>query len=132
LGYILPRYNFSIDAEFNPRTAHIIPGYTALTVAIVNKGFRAVRLRPDKDHWKFKDRKGRWHTGITDIQYEAPERWHRLHPRARKLILYPDAVPQGYTQTFQIFVPGEVNLAGFHTLKHYNATLKKTFTFTRY
>ncbi len=132
LGYVLPGYNFSIDADYNPRTAGFFSGYTSLTVAIVNKGFHAIRMRPDKDRWKVKDRQGRWHRGILEIQYEEPLIWSRLDPRAQKIMLYPEMVPPGYTQTFQIFIPGTVNLAGFDRIKYYNATAKKTFTFTRY
>ncbi len=132
LGYVLPKYNFSIDAAYDPRTAGIIEGYTALTVAVVNKGFGAVTMRPDKDSWKIKDRGGSWHRGILDIQYEAPEQWHRLHPKAKQLMIYPTAIPPGYTQTFQLFFPGQVDLAGFDRIRYHSGDKKKTFTFTRY
>ncbi len=132
LGYVLPKYNFSIDANYDPRAASLIQGYTGITVAVTNKGLRGLLMRPDKDHWKVKDREGKWHRAILDIQYEAPEAWERLPIKARGLVLYPDGVPAGHTQTFQIFIPGTINLAGFDRIKYYSADMKKAFTFTRY
>ena len=132
LGYVLNKHLISIDAEFNPETGYIIPGYTALTVALANKSMRPFRLRPDKDRWQVRDRKGRWHKGINEIQYEAQEAWDRLHPEARRLMEYPVMVPPGYTQTFEIFFKGDLNLAGFRAIRHRNTISGKTYTFTRY
>lgn len=131
-GYVLGKYNISIDGEYNPDTGHVISGYTAVTVAIANKSFKALRLRPDKDRWRIKDRRGKWHRGINEIQYEAADAWQNLHPDAQRLMAYPLMVPPGYTQTFEIFVPGEHDLSGFRAIQHHNAILGKTFTFTRY
>lgn len=132
LGYVLPKFHFSIDGYYDARTANMMPGYTALTVAVANKGFQNIAMRPDKDVWRVKERGGKWHKAILDIQYQEPEYWQRLSPRAQQLILYPTEVPPGYTQTFQLFVPGKVNLAGFDAIKYRSGNAKKTFTFTRY
>jgi len=133
LGYVLPGYLFSIDAAYDPKIQGMIPGYTAMTVAVVNKGFEQITFRPDTDRWIIKDRDGKQHKAINDIQYAAPAAWDGLHPETRRLIAYPTVVPPGYTQTFQLFFPKEdVDFAGFIYIKHYNATAKKTFTFSRY
>ena len=133
LGHVLPGYFFSIDAAYDPSIEGIIPGYTAITVAVVNKSLKPLEFRPDTDRWKIKDRKKKWHRAVNEIQYEAPEAWESLHPEARRLISYPVLVPPGYTQTFQLFFPGDdIDFAGFYEIQHYNAGLNKTFTFTRY
>jgi len=133
LGYVLPGYLFSIDASYDPKIQGMIPGYTAVTVAVVNKGFEQITFRPDTDRWVIKDRLGKQHKATNDIQYKAPAAWDSLHTETRRLIAYPTVVPPGYTQTFQLFFPKEdVDFAGFLYIKHYNATAKKTFTFTRY
>ncbi len=132
LGYVMPRYNFSLDAEFNPRTARILPGYTGLTVAAANKDFRPLRFRPDKDKWRVRARGGKWHRALVEMQYEAPESWARLHPKVQQIVSYPDTVPPGYTQTFKVFIPGEHDLTGFLAIEFYSGVLQKKFTFTRY
>lgn len=133
LGHVLPGYFFSVDAQYDPNIQGLIPGYTAITVAVVNKSLQALEFRPDEDRWKIQDRQKKWHRAVNEIQYEAPEAWESLHPEARRLISYPVVVPPGYTQTFQLFFPGDnLDLAGFYEIQHYNAGKKKTFTFTRY
>ena len=132
LGYVMPKYNFSIDGDYNTQTAHLIPGYTAVTVAIANKGFNPILLQPDKDRWRIKDRKGKWHKAVNEIQYEAPELWEKLQDETQKMIAYPAMVPPGYTQTFSLFFPGEVNLAGFKAIEFYSASWEKKLTFKRY
>lgn len=132
LGYVLPKYNFSIDAEYSTEVALVIPGYTAITVAIANKSLKAIKLRPDKDRWRIKDRKGKAYNAINEIQYEAPQAWNSLHPEARRMMEYPMMVPPGYTQTFEVFFPGELDLSGFREIQYYNEASGKTFTFSRY
>lgn len=133
LGHVLPGYFFSIDAQYDPSVQAILPGYTTITVAVVNKSLRPIEFRPDEDRWKIQDRKKKWHRAVNEIQYEEPDLWESLHPEARRLMAYPVVVPPGYTQTFQLFFPGDnIELGGFYEIQHYNAAFKKTFTFTRY
>ena len=133
LGHVLPGYFFSIDAEYEPKLNNLITGYTAITVAVANKGLIPIEFRLDKDRWQVKDRNKKWHRAIIDIQYEVPQQWAQLHPETRRMIIYPVTVPPGYTQTFQLFFPGNnLDLAGFLVLKHFNDGESETFTFTRY
>lgn len=132
LGYVLAGYNVSVDGQFDPKVSDIIEGYTAFTIAIANKSFKPLSLRPDKDLWQIKDRDGKWYRAINDIQFEAADRWEQLHPDAQRLLAYPVVVPAGYTQTFEVFLKGQVDLRGFLAIKHYNAGEDVTWTFTRY
>jgi hypothetical protein len=132
LGYVLPVYNFAVDAEYSEVASKMIKDFSALTVAIANKSMQAVQMRPDKDRWRVKDRSGKWRSATNDIQYSHRDAWLALNEKTQRLVSYPLIVPVGYTQTFELFFDGSPDLAGFLEIEYYNAYQKKSFRFTRY
>lgn len=125
VGQQLHKKGLTIDAYYDQRLDGLVPGYKVITVALTNQSFNVVKLNPLRDRWEIEDVSGRTLRAINSIRIKDPDSFNRLPAKIRQLVSYPNGVSMGYTETFDLFFPESVDLAGFRSINFYNSTLKE-------
>lgn len=123
----VPNWGITIDATYDKKLDEVVPGYKILTVAITNRSVDMIKLDPNNDQWMVEDAWGRKQKAIVSLRIRDPKIWDILPPKVKDLVEYPAGVQMGYSQTFDLFFPQNVDLEGFRSIAFYSAVLKQNF-----
>lgn len=123
----VPNWGITIDATYDRKLDEVVPGYKILTVAITNRSVDMIKLDPNSDQWVIEDAWGRKQKAIVSLRIRDPRVWDILPPKVKDLVEYPAGVQMGYSQTFDLFFPQNVELDGFRSIAFYSATMKQNF-----
>ncbi len=126
-GRFIPRYGFSIDAQYDSKLDKLLPAYKTLSVGIRNTSLQLIRMEARRDRWIVVDRSGKKIRAINSLRHKDRKSWNRLSPRRRDLIEYPEVVPIGYTVTFNLFFPKKVALEDFRQIWYKNSASGQEF-----
>lgn len=116
-----------IDAKYDPRLDNLVPGYKILTVGLTNNGYDILRLNPLSDKWEIVDASGKTRKAITSLRIKDPGRFGQLPSRMQQLLEYPVGISVGFSETIDLFFPGNVSLDSFRSIAFYSGERKQTF-----
>ena len=131
-GSTIPFYGFSIDAFYDPRLDHLVPGYKLLNVGIRNISPFVVPMDAKKDRWILVDKIGKKHRIVNSIRVRNERLWRELPSELRHRMEYAENVPISYEVTFNLLFSERVDAHEFEELHYYNAAWKRTFVITKY
>ncbi|MFO1518234.1 MAG: hypothetical protein U1F57_00995 [bacterium] len=123
----LPNWGIVIDATYDRKLDGIVPGYKIMTVALTNRSTDLIKLDPNNDQWFIEDAWGKKQKGIISLRIKDPQTWNTLPPKVKDLVEYPAGVQMGFTQTFDLFFPDQMDLDRFRSISFYSAVLKQNF-----
>jgi hypothetical protein len=123
----LPNWGIVIDANYDQKLDGVVPGYKIVTVALTNRSIDLIKLDQANDQWFVEDAVGKKLRGINSLRLRDPQTWTQLPNKVRDIIEYPGGVQIGYTQTFDLFFPQNVDLDHFRSISFYSAILKQNF-----
>ncbi len=123
----VPNWGITIDATYDQKLDEVVPGYKILTVAITNRSVDMIKLDPNNDQWTIEDAWGRKQKAIVSMRIKDPRVWDILPPKVKDLVEYPAGVQMGYSQTFDLFFPQNIELQGFRSIAFYSAVMKQNF-----
>lgn len=124
-GRNIPQYSLSIDANYDPRLDNLIPGYKLLPVVIRNSSLQAIPMNLRADRWVIIGEKGQKYAAMNSLRLKDPVYWRRVPDQVRTMIDYPEIIPIGYSVTFDLLFPENVNLEYFEGIRYYNDALGK-------
>lgn len=113
------------DVDYDPILDNYVPGYKMLTVAVRNRGYEPYVLDPVNDKWTVVDVSGRKHMAFASLRTKDAQVWAGLKPQVRAKLTYPIVVPRHVTQTFDIYIPSNVDLANFRSIYYKSVFLNK-------
>lgn len=121
VGLKVPKKGVTIDASYDKRLDSLLPGYKVVTIALTNNSTDILKLNPLKDRWTIELASGRTYKAINSIRIKDPELFSRLPDQVKRLIDYPNGVAVGYTETFDVFLPRDIDLESFRSVAYFNA-----------
>ncbi len=121
VGLKVPKKGVTIDASYDKRLDSLLPGYKVVTIALTNNSTDILKLNPLKDRWTIETADGRTSKAINSIRIKDPVLFSRLPDPVKRLIDYPNGVAVGYTETFDVFLPHNMDLESFRSVAYFNA-----------
>lgn len=121
------REGILIDAKYDPRLDSLVPGYKILSVGLTNNGIDLLRLNPLQDKWEIVDALGKSRRAINSLRIKNPSAFGALPSKMQQLLEYPVGISMGFSETIDLFFPGDVNLDSFRSISFYSAERKTNF-----
>jgi len=117
----------ALDASYDPKLDDLVRGYKIVTVAITNNSIDILQMDAENDVWWVVDIKGSKHKAVIDIRKKSPKLYQELPTKLRNLITYPIMIQVGETKAIDLFIPKNVNLDGFNSVRFKNEDTGKAF-----
>ena len=102
-GLNIPSWGVAIDAVYDKRLDHLIPGYKIINVVLTNRSPGTIYLDPGKDAWIIRDNVGKNHRAINHLRFASEKLWLALPVGLKDQLEYPHAVRTGNSTKIALF-----------------------------